>query len=133
MNTSIPTPAIEISVHEDTAKRKYSHVQILKQKLKEKRAMLKDAFENDAGYDAVLTEVNEKKKELAKVRGTIAQQPAIVALKNEIRDLVADVKDQQISLFEDLEAYTRTTGATTIEIDGTIKKIVKNYKVVNSK
>lgn len=131
---TISVPASQVVIlHEDRVKRSYADIKILKQKLKEKRAMLKDAFENDAEYDSILTEINEKKRALAAVRQKIAGASAIIQLKIEIRDMNAELKDHQIGLFEDLEAYSRTMNTNYIEIDDEQKRIVKNYKLVSKR
>lgn len=129
-NTITPTPVLEINMHEDLAIRSYENVQIQKNKIKEKKQMLKDAFENDATYSRLDADIKEQKRELAKIKETIAQQSQIVELKEEIRDMTEELKDEQYALFAHLDEYTKQTGASTIEINGNVKKIIKNFKII---
>lgn len=120
---------VEINVDADRAARKFADIQLKKQKIKELRKMLKDGFDGDADYHIKSTEVKEKKRELKAITDRIANQPALFKLRQKIEELTNDLKDDQLALFADLEAYTRTTNMSTIEIGGKVKTIVKEFKL----
>lgn len=121
----------EINVDADRASRKFADIQLKKQKIKELKKMLKDGFESDADYHFKADELKEKKRELKAISDRIANQPALFKLRQEIEELTNDLKDTQLGLFADLEAYTRTTNMNTIEIGGKVRTIVKEFKLKN--
>lgn len=108
-----------------------SDIEKSKNQLKEQRQMVKDAFENDAGY----AEMNKKVKDLTKERNVIKQKllktPAAEAAVAKAQELAAEIKDMETALSGYLQEHLRTTGQRTIEgDDGELREIVPVYRLV---
>lgn len=106
----------------------------VKNTLKEKNSMFKDAFENDAEYH----EQTLKIKDLTKVRNgakqRILKQPAMEALTAQINDQKEELKDMQDMLSGYLEQYQKVSGTNIIETDnGQIREIIQVYRLVKRK
>ncbi len=106
----------------------------IKGTLKEKNAMYKDAFENDAEYH----EQNLKVKDLNKLKNAAKQRilktPALEALSAQIADSKLELKDLQDMLSGYLEQYQKVSGTNVIETEeGDIREIVPVYKLVKRK
>lgn len=117
--------------YEKTVSQHYAEVRKLKAELKEQRAMLKDAYENDKEYHEAQEAIKEKQRRRAELKKILNDQPAIAALKAKIKDLSTELKDGQLALFDYLGAYVKHSGMTTIELEGETKKIVTQYKLFN--
>lgn len=120
----------EINVFEDRISSYYSDLQNFKSKIKERRQMLKDAYENDADYAEKMEEVKAKKRELARIKEKLNNEPAIQVIKSDIDQLKDEVKDTQLGLFANLDSYCTQMKATSIEINGDILHIKKNFQLV---
>lgn len=106
----------------------------LKEKLKEQRQMLEDAFQNDPTY----IEHEKQAKEAAKIKGKtkseITKQPAVSILSQKVKDLTVDLKDKQASVSDYLREYQRLTQVTEIEVEaGDVREIVNVPKLVKKK
>lgn len=124
---------MNIVIVENQQKIQVAHEDVLtlRNKIKEHKAMLKDAYENDSQYKGLMEQINELKRELNGVKKRIDNEPSMQATKMKIDELKSEMKDVQESLFADLELYTRQTGQNTIELNGEIKKIVTRYSLSN--
>lgn len=105
-----------------------------REKLKEQKQMLEDAFQNDPTY----IEHEKLAKEAAKVKGKtkseITKQPAVSILSQKVKDLSLDLKDKQASVSDYLKEYQRLTQVTEIEVEvGDVREIVNVPKLVKKK
>lgn len=106
----------------------------VKNDLKEKSSMFKDAFESDAEYHEQSMKVKDLNKVKNAAKQRILKQPAMEALVAQINDLKLDVKDMQDMLSGYLEQYQKTSGTNIIETeDGNIREIVPVFKLVKRK
>lgn len=106
-------------------------IEKVKNNLKDKNAMFKDGFENDAEYH----EQSLKIKELNKVRNgakqRIMKQPSMEALTAQINDMKGELKDMQDMLSGYLEQYQKVSGTNIIETEeGEIREIVPQYRLI---
>ena len=122
----------EITIHENRVKGYYGDIQKLKVELKEQKAMLKDALENDAEYANITAEIKKLQKERKGIKDKLEQDPSLALTKAKVEDINDELKDSQMAMFAHLDSYVAHTKATTIELDGDIKKIVTNYKLQSS-
>lgn len=105
-----------------------------REKLKEQKQMLEDAFQNDPTY----IEHEKLAKEAAKVKGKtkseITKQPAVSILSQKVKDLSLDLKDKQASVSDYLKEYQRLTQVTEIEVEvGDVREIVNVPRLVKKK
>lgn len=128
MDTIVPASVMELNINEDGAKRAYASIKEKKAKLKDKNAMLRDTYLNDAEYAKKKKEIDDEKKKLAAIKQKLDEQPAVYALKDEIKAIKEEIEDSQLNLFGHLGALEKT-GILTLEIDGKVRKIVRNYKL----
>lgn len=118
---------VEINMYEDQVKGFYSDRAILKKKLQEQNAMLKDTYENDAEYQTIDQKIKDLQRKKAARKDKINQEPSVALIKAKVKDLRSELKDKQQGLFDHLEAYVRNTKQNTIEISGVVKNIVPKY------
>jgi hypothetical protein len=77
-----------------------------------------------------MEEVKAKKRELAGIKEKLNNEPAIQVIKSDIEQLKDEVKDTQLGLFANLDSYCTQMKANSIEINGDVLHIEKNYKLV---
>lgn len=98
---------------------------------KKLKDMLDDIFNNDPTFQ----EHDKLAKEAAKVKqGTkqqILKQPQAADLDKKVKDLKADIKENQASLSDYLQEYARMAGVNEIEgDDGEVREIVYHAKLI---
>lgn len=125
----VPTPVFEINVQTDRVKQGIQNVRRVTDELKKKREMYKDALEGDAEYHRIKEEMDAKRKELNGRRKTLEATGDLFTLKQEIKNLQGEKKEEQLSLSDWLEDYKNVTKQTTIEVQGDVLKIESNYKL----
>lgn len=126
---AIPTPVFEINVQTDRVKQGIQNVRRVSEELKKAREMHKDALQGDAEYHKAEEELAEKRRALNAVKKKIEATPAVYALKEKIKSLVEEKKEEQLSLSDWLEDYKRVTHQGSIEFDGDVLTIESNYKL----
>lgn len=131
-NTSQQTGDGEILINmESMIKNHISSLDRLTQEARKLKDMLDDIFENDSTY----REHSEKAKEAAKVKANtkaqILRQPQAADLDKKIRDLKAEIKENQNALSDYLQEYQRMSGVNEIEgEDGEVREIVYTARLI---
>ncbi len=126
---AIPTPVFEINVQTDRVKQGIQNVRRVSEELKKAREMHKDALQGDAEYHKAEEELKEKRLALNAVKKKIETLPEIHALKEKIKSLSEEKKEEQLSLSDWLEDYKRVTKQGAIEYGGVVLTIESNYKL----
>lgn len=108
-----------------------STIDQLSAEAKKLKDMLDDIFNNDPTFQ----EHDKLSKEAAKVKqGTkqqILKQPQAADLDKKVKDLKADIKENQASLSDYLQEYARMAGVNEIEgDDGEVREIVYTAKLI---
>lgn len=129
MQDQIATPVFEINVQTDRVKQGVQNVRRVSEELKKKQSMYKDALEGDAEYHRIKEEVDAKRKELNARKKSLEQQGDLFTLKQEIKNLTGEKREEQLSLSEWLEEYKQVTKQATIEVQGELLSIESNYKL----
>lgn len=108
-----------------------STIDQLSAEAKKLKDILDDIFNNDPTFQ----EHDKLAKEAAKVKqGTkqqILKQPQAADLDKKVKDLKADIKENQASLSDYLQEYARMAGVNEIEgDDGEVREIVYTAKLI---
>jgi predicted nuclease with TOPRIM domain len=133
MNDPVAPTVHEINIYEDRVKQSHIAIRQRKEELKKHNQMYKDIYEQDAEYDQLQQKENEIKREKARVKDRLVQQSSAIDLKQKIEAIRSELKDGQMTLSDYLEEYSRTSNATTIEIDNEVLSIVKTVKLAKRK
>ncbi len=99
----------------ETVRRRIGILEKTKAEMKKLKQMHDDTFINDALYqkaDGIVKEATKKRKE---IQTQLTKQPATVELNGKIKDLKEQIKDNEVSLSEELMEYYKTSGVTEIE------------------
>ena len=133
-NPSSPPPAFDINAYNATleiVRHRLTLLEKARAEMKTLNEMYNDIFTNDDGYneaDKVVKEALKKKKD---VKAQLAKQAAAVETYGKIKDLKAQIKDNEEALSQELMEYYKTSGVTEIETeDGDVQefKIVVKLK-----
>jgi septal ring factor EnvC (AmiA/AmiB activator) len=97
-------------------------------KLKE---MLDDIFTNDETYQTHLKASNEASKKKNETKAQVLKRPQAADLDKKIKDIKAEMKENQGSLSDYLQEYQRMSGVNEIEgEDGQMREIVYTAKLI---
>lgn len=127
--TLIAPTVKEIKLAEDRVQQGLQNVNAVRQKLKTQQEIYRDGLENDAEYSEIKAEMVEVRKRL-NARKKELEAGALERVKQEIKDLKAEVKEEQLTLSDWLVDYERETGSRTIELEGTMLSIKHSAKLV---
>jgi hypothetical protein len=133
MNNELSPPAI-IQTYEaitPLVKRRIAQVKGVKSDLRLKREMLRDALQAHSDYLLADQVLKESQKALKRAKAAVASRDVVVRkIELDIKQLVKDKKEQQLSLFSSLDTYRLTTGSNYIEDDdGTEYKINTKHSI----
>lgn len=124
MNTFPTTIVAKQLSLEQNIKDTFKVIRSTKQLIKEKRQMLKDAFEGDAQYKKINDELSAQKTQLkSRKMKMIEETPSLATLQEQIDVLKEDKKSYQLTLSDFLGDYVEKTGNTTVPND--VNEIVK--------
>jgi hypothetical protein len=102
-----------------------------KAELKKQREMLSSVLENDETYRLHNDEAKKAAKTKAQTKFQIMQLPANKALYEKVKDIAAEIKEQDSALSDYLREYQRMSGASEIETDdGVVREIVYIARLV---
>lgn len=133
MNNPIaPQPVIEINIYEDRVKQGVQNVRRVAEQLQRKREMYRDGLENDSQYSSLKEELDEKRRAL-NARKKELERTALASLKQEIKELSEEKKEEQLTLGDWLIDYSLSTKQSTIEIEGELLTIEKTAKLKRRK
>jgi septal ring factor EnvC (AmiA/AmiB activator) len=97
-------------------------------KLKE---MLDDIFTNDETYQLHLKEANDTAKTKNATKAQILKRPQAADLDKKIKELKAEIRENQDSLSDYLQEYQRRSGVNEITTeDGQTREIVYTAKLI---
>ena len=104
-------------------------------KLSEEAKKLKDMLDDIFSNDPTFQEHDKLAKEAAKVKQNtkqqILKQPQAADLDKKVKDLKADIKENQASLSDYLQEYARMAGVNEIEgDDGEMREIVYSARLI---
>lgn len=133
MNNPIaPQPVIEINIYEDMIKQGVQNVRRVAEELQRKREMYKDGLENDIEYSSLKEELDDRRRAL-NARKKELERTALASLKQDIKELSQEKKEEQLTLGDWLIDYSVSTKQSTIEIEGEILTIEKTAKLKRRK
>lgn len=87
----------------------------LKDKMKKKRQMISNVFENDQEYQEVEEQKTEVYQEWKQRKNTLNETVQVRQLKEDLRDLKNDQKDLEASLSNHLINYHQLTNSTSFD------------------
>lgn len=140
MNNIVPVveerqqKAEDVIAIETLIKRKVEALDKLKAEKKQKKEMYEDSFASNPAYveakKKAVEVVNQKKRVVA----SIAVQPDVKALKQEVDDIALSIREQERGISGLLLDYTSKTETTQLELfDGRFASIVKTAKLSRPK
>ncbi|EKD90998.1 MAG: hypothetical protein ACD_30C00052G0016 [uncultured bacterium] len=102
----------------------------LSEELKKHKEMLDDIFSNDKTYQEHLEKAKEASKIKQVTRQQILRQPQAGELDKKVKEMKAQIKENQQSLSDYLQEYARMSGVSEIEgDDGEVREIVYSAKL----
>ena len=102
--------------------------------LKDKNAMLKDAFENDAEYAKAQEEYKKIQKKKKGEKDRIIAEPAVAVLDSKVKDIRSQVKEAKQALSDYLTQYFTESGLRQITgADGEIRELVTSVRLVKKR
>lgn len=119
----------EINIYEDRIKSSHSSLKILREKKKEKAAMLKDICMNDKEYREAMVKREEVSKILKGRKAELYKNDAAQQLIADVDFVNAEIKDKQLELSDYLLSFVEETKTDTIELDGQVRRVVKQAKL----
>jgi len=122
----------EIFLYEVQVRTSYEDVRAFNKWLKEQRAMLKSAYENDSEYAELQEKAKEIKRQQAAVKERIERDSSVGLIKAKIKDLKEELKDAKDCLNRNLQANMLQTKSSHIEIDGELYKVIPSYKLAKN-
>lgn len=121
-----PVPAFDINAYNATleiVRRRMGIVEKAKTELKKLKEMYNDTFVNEVVYQETDKVVKEAMKKRKDVQARLAKQPQAVELNGKIKDLKAQIRENEESLSQELMEYYKTSGVTEIEdADGNVQE-----------
>lgn len=126
------TKVNDVIACENFIKGYYSDIEKLREELRVQNQMLKDALENDAEYADITAQIQDLQKTKKAIKDKLQQEPSLALIQEKVKDIKAEIKEGQMALFDYLEKWVASTGLTSIEINGDMKKIIKDYKLQSS-
>lgn len=116
---------------EQLIKSHISNIDKGKSELKKQREMLESALTNDETYRLHNEEAKKAAKVKAQTKSQILSLPANRQLAEKVKDIAAEIKEQDGALSDYLREYQRMSGSNEIEgEDGEIREIVYVAKLV---
>lgn len=120
----------------DVARRRIAGIDKAKAELKTQKEMLESLFLNDAQYQEADKKVKDVSKERSIHKNRITKQPQAQVILDKIKDLKAEIAENNDMLAVDLMQYYQTAGVTEIEDEnGNVQEfeiVVKLKKKRNS-
>lgn len=93
--------------------------------------MLDDIFANDPTYQEHLKQSEEASKVKNATKAQILKQPQVSQLNEKVKELKAQLKENQASLSDYLREYQRMSGVTEIEDEaGQVHEIIFTAKLI---
>lgn len=103
----------------------------LQEDLNKNKEMLDDILANDPTYQEHLNAANEAAKTKNATKAQVLKQPQAADLDKKIKEIKADMKENQGSLSDYLSEYSRLSGLTEIEDDeGNMLQIAFSAKLI---
>lgn len=103
----------------------------LQEELNKNKEMLDDILANDPTYQEHLNAANEASKTKNATKAQVLKQPQAADLDKKIKEIKADMKENQGSLSDYLSEYSRLSGLTEIEDDeGNMMQISFSAKLI---
>ena len=116
---------------EGLIKNHISSIDRLQEELKKHKEMLDDIFKNDPTYQEHLEKAKEASKIKQNTKKEILTRPQAKELDDKIKSLTSQIKENQDSLSDYLQEYSRLAGVNEIEgEDGEVREIVYVAKLV---
>lgn len=135
--TTATPPQFDINAYNATleiVRRRITILEKAKAELKKLKEMYDDTFVNDESYQKADAEVKEVAKKKKDVQARLAKQPAAVETNAKIKDLKAQIKENEESLSQELMDYYKTSGVTEIEdADGNVQEFTIVIKLKGKK
>lgn len=100
---------------ENVIESKAKNLMQLKDKMKKKRQMISNVFENDQEYQEVEEQKTEVYQEWKQRKNTLNETVQVRQLKEDLRDLKNDQKDLEASLSNHLINYHQLTNSTSFD------------------
>lgn len=102
----------------------------LQEELNKNKEMMDDILANDPTYQEHLNAANEASKVKNATKAQVLKQPQAADLDKKIKEIKADMKENQGSLSDYLSEYSRLSGLTEIEDDeGNMMQITFSAKL----
>jgi hypothetical protein len=101
-----------------------------KEEIKAKKELIDNSLQNDQEYSELDDQARELRNKMKAAKARVMQENNLIGVAEDIKEMKADLKDEQLTLFGYLDQYRLTTGENTIEdINGEVVKIHRNYKI----
>jgi hypothetical protein len=127
---SADTAQVIISL-ESMIKNHISSLSKLEEEFRKHKEMLDDIFASDETYQKHLEAAKEATKVKTATRMQILRRPQAADLDKKVKELKADIKENQASLSDYLGEYQRLSGVNEIESDdGEVHEIVFSAKLI---
>jgi len=103
----------------------------MRERIKTKRDMFKQSYEQDAEYSEVEEQQKEAKRKVQAAKEKVTKTDAVQTLQNEVKIMQEEMKELQGLLSENLNHYANMTNNTSFTAaDGAVLKIVRTAKLV---
>lgn len=116
---------------ESLIKSHISSIEKLQEEMKKHKEMLDDIFANDETYQEHLKIATDAGKVKNTTKAQILKRPQAADLDKKVKDLKAQIKENEVSLSDYLQEYARLSGVNEIEgEDGEVREIVYTAKLI---